>query len=100
MYKLTDATPGSSTEWNVAVVVPVGCVLRQEVVRVEDVGVLVVLRVAVDLQGTDDDGSTSWQHVVVGGWNIKHSLMYTLTQYTLIIEFNFSNSVYLKVKCS
>ena len=63
---LTDTTPGSSAEGNVAVVVPVRGVLWQEVIRVEGLRVLVVFRVAVDLEGANHNSGASRQDIVVG----------------------------------
>lgn len=64
-FQLTDTAPRSGTEGYETVVVSVLGVFWQEVIRVEDVGILVVFWVPVDLVRAYHDGSTSWENVVI-----------------------------------
>lgn len=61
----TDTTPGSSREGHEGVVVTVGRALRQEVVRVELVGVGVHVGATVELVGGDDDCGARWYLLAV-----------------------------------
>lgn len=65
-FYVTYTTPGPSTEWNIAVVMPVLSVFREEVIRIEDVRVSVELRIPVDFICADDNSGTRWEDVVFG----------------------------------
>lgn len=63
----THTTPGSSAERYEAVVVPVLCALRQEVVRIEGLGIRINVFASMNFVGADDDRAASGQHVFVRG---------------------------------